>query len=381
MAQDLSGQPVPAKRDPIVLSAPDPKRGWATKVTPLENAVIVPSQKRAFVQEAGVFMANGKYFQRGALWRKDKPISVEPAFPADIPDQLEGKWLWGGVLWRHFGHFIVESTGRLWPLARGGAGFRGVLFVAKSPQYGTALNGFQKAFFDLAGAEDVRVLDRPTRVENLVVPGQAFGIGPISHGTEKLRSFFHTRFATDVPAEGPDKLYISRSRVGPSKGALAYEEYIEGLLEKEGYTVFHPQNHDMSTQIARYKAAKQVVASEGSALHLFGMVARPDQDVAVLVRRRSKATKYIENHLTGFSGRAPLIIDHVIRVWRPEDRSQSRYVRSEIDVKKTQQTLLEKGFVSGGPKWEQPSVDEVEAALNTGERAAKYALTGKQPGT
>ncbi|MFC3119099.1 glycosyltransferase 61 family protein [Jhaorihella thermophila] len=103
---------------------------------------------------------------------------------------------------------------------------------------------------------------------------------------KKFRTAIHERFAREVEPDGPERLYVSRSALGLGKGLLG-EELLESLLEREGYEIFHPQKHPMQTQIARYKAARQIVAADGSALHLYAMVGRADQRVAMISRRES----------------------------------------------------------------------------------------------
>lgn len=347
---------------------PRPDGGWSHRVEVLRQPVIVPPKVRAFEQPGGILRANGSYCAQGALWRKNRPLTSRPAAPEQPPETLDGEWLWGGVLWRHFGHFLVESTGRLWALMALPDGVRGVLFIPKSPALGATLEGYQKDFFDMAGAPSVRLLDRPARPEKLYVPGQGFGLGQIASGTVHAQRWFRDHFARDIPAEGPDKLYISRSGLSAGRAKLLCEDRLDRYLESQGYTVFHPQDHDLRTQVARYKAARQVIACEGSAIHLFAMVVRPTQRLAIIVRRLSAATHYIETHVTGFSGNAPLTIDAICRGWLPKGKATRRHQVSELDFAKAQQMLTEAGFVAPGPIWEQPTPDDIKAA-----KAAAFA--------
>lgn len=337
---------------------PLPQGGWSETVTVVRNATVVPPAVSAFVQEAGVLDADGAYVPQGALWRRFRPITVEPAQPAEIAETIPGRWLWGGVLWVHFGHFLVESTSRLWGLAELDGPVYGVLFIPKRPKVGETVQPYHRHFMDLMTPElPIRVATSPARVEELVVPGQGFGIGKIMAGTDKFRTAIHERFAREVQPDGPERLYISRSALGLGKGGLLGEELLESLLEREGYEIFHPQKHPMRTQIARYKAARQIVAADGSALHLYAMVGRADQRVAMISRRESGAKNQLALNVASFCGREPVLIDALRTEWVRADRGKSdRLSFGELDHVELGRRLADAGFVEGGRDW--PALSE-----------------------
>ncbi|WP_238367414.1 glycosyltransferase family 61 protein [Mesobacterium pallidum] len=344
---------------------PRPDSGWSRRIEVLGAPTVVPPADRTFVQAAGLLRADGSYCGQGALWRKSRLLTEEPEAPQGPVTDLPGSWLWGGVLWRHFGHFIVESTGRMWGLTVLPEPVRGVIFIPKSPRE-DALKGFHADFFGMCGLKPhhVRIATAPLRPERLYVPGQGFGLGDIAAGTDRCQDFFRTRFAQQIAPEGPERLYISRSRLAEGKGKLVLEDRLEAHLTAEGYEIFHPQEHDLATQVSRYKAARQVVATEGSALHLLAMVARPDQSVAMILRRMAQATEYITSHLRGFAGIEPLMIDALRDRWRPADREATRHQVGVPDFAAVQSALRQGGFVGDGPAWPQPDTATTRDAIS-----------------
>jgi len=339
---------------------PSPDGGWSETLTTLENATVVPPVESGFVQAAGLLGADGAYCHQGALWRKYRPLTTAPQAPAEIGEQIPGRWLWGGVLWAHFGHFLVESTARLWAVDQLDKPVDGILFIPKRPKVGDSVRGFQKDFIHLMAPDmPIRVAAEPVHVQELVVPGQGFGLGKITSGTQKFRDAVHNRFARDIEPNGPEKIYISRSGLGLGKGGLLGEERLEQLLEAEGYQIFHPQKHDIATQIARYKAAKQVVAADGSALHLFAMVGRPDQQVAMILRRKSGAHNLLSDNVAHFCGRAPLVIGALRTEWVKAGKQRSnRQSFGELNLLAIGQALGEAGFVKKGATW--PDLNQQE---------------------
>ena len=344
---------------------PLPEGGWSEQSLLLADACVVPPKISALVQPAGVLYGDGSYCPEGALWRRYRPITTQPELPVEIHKSLNGRWLWGGVLWAHFGHFLVESTSRLWGLAHLQRDVRGVLFVPKRPTVGNEVRGFQKEFLDLmAPGLRIHVATDPTRVAELVVPGQGFGLGKITRGTGKYRNAIHSRFARDVAPQGPEKLYISRSGLGLGKGGLLGEEHLEDLLVAEGYTVFHPQDHTLKEQIARYKAARKVIAADGSALHLFAMVGRPDQKLAIVLRRESGANNLLIENVESFCKRAPVVIEALRSEWVPRSKQKSsRLSFGELDHAVIGRALAENGFIAGDGNWPSLSRSDCLAIL------------------
>ncbi|MDE4134921.1 glycosyltransferase 61 family protein [Phaeobacter sp. QD34_3] len=339
---------------------PLPGGGWSEQILTLQDACVVPPVESALVQQAGVLKADGSYCPEAALWRKFRPITIAPDQPEEIKETISGRWLWGGVLWVHFGHFLVESSSRLWALAHLDQPVDGILFIPKRPSVGDETHGYQHEFIDLfAPGLPIRVVAEPSRVEELVVPGQGFGLGQITQGTRKFRNAVHSRFARDVKPEGPEKIYISRSKLGLGKGGLLGEEQMEERLHAEGYEIFHPQDHSLSEQLARYKAAKQVIAADGSAIHLYAMVGRPDQKVAIVLRRRSGAHNLLAANVAHFCKCTPLVIGGLRTEWVPKDKPKSsRNSFGEIDHSLIGRALAQHGFISHDAKWPVLSDEE-----------------------
>lgn len=348
-------------------TVPSPEGGWSESTETLNNAIIVPPAVSDFVQEAGVLDADGGYCPRGALWRRHRPITVRPEMPGSIDETIPGRWLWGGVLWAHFGHFLVESVSRLWALNTLDRPVDGILFMPKRPRVGSETRGYQAAFVDLLSPGlPIRSLDRPVRVEELVVPGQGFALGPAVIGTPSFRKAMHDMFARHITPDGPEKLYISRSKLGLHKGGLLGEEKLETYLEPEGYEIFHPQDHDLPTQIARYKAARQVIAVDGSALHLFAMVGRPDQQVAMILRRKSGASDQLTENVATFCDRRPLVIDALRTEWLRADNTRAKRLSfGELDHAATGDALRAEGFVAEGVDWQPLTEEERRESLSS----------------
>ncbi|WP_375176093.1 FkbM family methyltransferase [Pseudooceanicola sp.] len=355
-------------RDDAAFTEPRPEGGWTRQIVSIDNGVVVPPDARSHVQTTGVLTSTGTAVPHAALWRGQRLLTERPEMPDTPAKRLPGKWLWGGVMWRYFPHFITESITRLWALDRiDQSDLSGILFVPKSPENHDEPPGFQRDFFRLMGTDLPLVEARePLSPDLLIVPGQGFGLGDITRGTLEFRAAVRNRFALDVRPEGPGKLYISRSRLGPQRGALLGETFLDAYLAREGYEIFHPQEHPLEVQIARYRAATHVIAAEGSSLHLYAFAGRPDAKVAMLLRRKSRATQHIATHIESFTGVTPRWIEHLRQTWKRVDTPRKRLHISEPDFAAIQTDLRAGGFISGtDPTWAQPSQAELQALLGT----------------
>ncbi|MFP4238606.1 MAG: FkbM family methyltransferase [Rhodosalinus sp.] len=326
---------------------PHPDGGWSTALRTVEGARVYPPTGQGLVTPAGVRDAEGRLVPEAALWRNRRLLTAPPPV-APPAARLSGRWLWGGVFMRTFSHFVAESPARLWALDAETGPLDGLLFIDRRGR-DAPMSAFHRDFFALMGIDlPVRLQADPAQVQELIVPGQGFGLGAITAGTAAFRATMQARFARDVAPEGPERLYISRSALGPGRGGLIGEDRLEAELAAQGYEIFHPERHDLATQAARYKAARQVVAAEGSALHLFAFLARPEQQVAVIVRRRSGATDQIAAHIAAFAGRPPLLIETLSRVWRDRQVNRKRLDLGELDLPRAGAALAEAGFIGNG---------------------------------
>jgi hypothetical protein len=348
--------------------APDPNGGWSTAIRTVPDARVVPISKGYLVHEAGVYDNRGHFVHEAVLWR-GRPLLVPGPMP-EVRANLPGRWVWGGVLIGHFGHFLMESTGRLWALDALQGAVNGIVFVVRKDVSRGEISGFHSDFFDLfCPGLRVHVISEPTRIETLEVPGQGFGIGPLSGGTTIFRDVIHRRFATSIAPRGSDRIYISRSGLGAALGSVLEETRIEQCLADCGYDIFHPQLHKLAEQVARYKAARQVIALDGSALHLVAMLGHADQQVAMIKRRISNGSNAIVRHLAAFTGREPVVVDAISRQWvRSDRRGADHFSFAELDFGRLAGALSASGFVDGPLDWPGLTDAEAHAAVRNVER-------------
>lgn len=360
----------------------DPERPLADEIRVVENAVVVPwgrGERRGMARPAGVFTAEGEPCAEAQCWRSSaRPATVPPEMPdeAEIERTLPGTVLFGGLAYGHFGHALCESTARLWALSAYEASIDSLLFMPKKriTWPNRSLGQVKNIAGSLGIKTPIEATNAPVRVERLVVAPQGFGVGNMIGGSPEFRAFADAQWRQRVQAEGAEKIYISRTEVFRKRGRLLLEEYIEDKMRAEGFEIFHPQQHDLATQLARYKAAKMIVSTDNSALHLAAFVAMPDCKIGILLRRPGNIFRDFQEQLRRFAGIDPLIVNACQRYWfRKDEPVQFNEIIALADLEKIGRELAQAGFI-GAADWRNPTPSETDKALKDFEEKGEMRL-------
>lgn len=349
----------------------DPERPLSPQMRVIENAILVPwgdGDWQGMARSAGVFTADGEYCHDAQTFRSGgKPTTVEPLppAPAEIDSTVNGTMLYGGMAYGHFGHALCESLSRLWALDSFDETIDAVAYIPKQkltwPE--RSLSMVRNIAASLGEIPRLTAFNEPTRVERLIVAPQGFGTGNLMAGCPEMRDFTDRRLRQRVEPAGPDKIYISRSGLFRKRGRFLMEDYIEAKMKTEGYTVFHPQDHDLETQLAWYKGASAIVSTDNSALHLAAFVINPDCKIGILLRRPGAIFADFEMQLRWFAGVRPDIIDACTRYWfRAGEKVQYNEVYALIDFEKTARALKSAGIIENA-NWVNPSNADVDRAV------------------
>ena len=322
----------------------------------INNALVVPPMDETGSRNhaSGVLSPDGQMVGNSISWTDSKsPVNSKPDMPSGA-ETLSGRWMYGGTLYGHFGHFILESLSRIWALEELRGKIDGVLFTPKrnNPQFYKVLEQLRPLMEALGIDVEARVALAPTRVDTLYVPRQAVGMHDLMEGSQKFRDFMKSRAGANIPPSGASKIYISRSKLPPHRGGLIGENILEEHLEAEGYEMFHPQNHSAAEQIAAYKAATHVIAVDCSPLHLLAYVGNESQKVGILTRRSMAFSADFVRQLQAFNKGVAFEVDALTRDWIPgRGLRPSRSSFGEMDFSKVWERLHAYGMVSAEKPW------------------------------
>ena len=343
----------------------------------LAGALVVPplTEARLREQPSGVLDAAGARVANSISWTdSNRPVNATPAIPegTEIAD-LPGHHLFGGIYYGHFGHFIVESLARIWALDRVEQPLDGIIFTPKAAGINPQAAVHYKEMLAAFGVTvPVLIADRVTRVERLSVPRQGFGMYDLIGGSAAFRDYVNRHAGKNVPAQGAEKIYVSRSKLGPQRGSLLGEYKIEEYLAAEGYEIFHPQLASQNEQIARYKAARMIVGTDCSPLHLLGYVGDAGQKAAILTRRSMEIGAFLVRQLRLFKGMQAVEVNALVNDWMPQPGSRpSRSSWGEVDFPRMHAQLLAAGMIANPTPWPNLTPAERAAELSRLEKSHK----------
>ena len=343
----------------------------------VRNAYIVPpvtTDRPSRFTASGVLDADGNLVEQSISWSTStERVNQTPKMPIEAK-RLPGKYIFGGILYGHFGHFIVESLGRIWALDAEGVEADGILFTPKSLTFAESSVLKQQQLASLLGARLPFVVARePLQVDELYVPAQGFGMNNLIEGSDAFRSFINTHAGASIEPMGEEKLYISRSLLPRDRGSVLGEYKLEEYLREEGYDIFHPQRAKAEEQIARYKAARDIISVDCSPVHMLAYVGNANQNAAVILRRSMTIGFFLSRQLQIFKGMKAIEIDCLLDDWFPTPGHRpSRSSFGELDFGALHARLLASGHIKGRAPW--PSLTE-------DERAAELARVEQVHGT
>ncbi len=330
----------------------DPERPLASEIEDLSDALIVPfddQRPNRRPKLGGVLRQDGSMVSASNLYISPTRLQNRTPHPESYPsvETRAGTWLFGGKHDGRFGHFLVETLARLWALDHVDAQFDGIVFLPKKvlPSARAQRQFAQTAgvFGFIDGLPKLEVLTTPTRFERLIVPPQGCGAGEMAPGCPEFRAFMRARFGVGIAPEGPKRLYVSRTKMRHTPGHVLFEDIIEDRARRNGYEIFHPQEHDLETQIARYRAADHILGVEGSAFHLIAL-ANPQGHVGFIRRRLGDAPLGFVDQITKTTGNPCVDFDMVTENFVIE--GSHPMANAVLDLKRLFDTLVKTGFFS-----------------------------------
>ena len=248
----------------------------ATEV--VEQALLMPFLGSMDSFLSGVFV-NGACLP-AALMDRGRERSPTPP-----QERIRGTCFFGGYLFPHYGHFLLESLSRLHGLPRNAD--CPILFMSPRDQ----VSSWQKQVFSLLGiANEIVLIKKPTLADRLIVSS------PASDPHQPMLDVQWRRLG-QFPAQRVipgKKVWISRS--ARNTGKVREEAALEKVLASDGWEIVHPERLDIADQLRLLCASRHVAGFDGSAFY------------SVLLCQK------LTNHFTLFSRRnlfIPVMLDYI----------------------------------------------------------------------
>lgn len=329
-----------------------------TEIAVFENAISYPVTNDGAVYDfrGGLIDSETlKLIEEAILSRHNKPCQAMPELvdkniEINKLTQIEGTFLFGGILLNNFGHFLLESIGRLWAYGLFKKFDPYILFYAPwgIPDY-QKKNNYVHQVFKALGIPLNRLVffTEIVQLKKVIIPEQKYGFGKCRMPDNTFINFIQSfnlpnRIRVNASA---DKIYVSRSKLPFNQGRPFGETEFEKYLQSNGYLIIYPEKHTLYQQLAIYKTASKIIFCDGGAMYGTILLPNLNADIAIVARRRDPRWNYKEltEHFYGYK-KSVLWIDEII--------SQYQYgmetwdAAGEIDWYKVGVTLQKEKFVT-----------------------------------
>ena len=253
------------------------------EVFQVEDGIILPVKYMNEAVYRGGGFDSDMTFIAGLL--RNKPPSagafgIKGAYEVKEVVKFDEEVIFGGVLVGLFGHFILESLGRMWYVLQNHQDKRKIVFLTVGEQQ------WFYSFLDLLDIERERIviLKQPTKYKKIIIPDESIHSW-YNYTKEYLLPYDY--IASKVKRNKIKKLYLTRSKIKlkePEAGKyICNEEYFEQFYQSKGFSVISPEQFSIEKQISMLVGASEVVSTLGSLSHL-ALFCRPGTKFTMLTR-------------------------------------------------------------------------------------------------
>jgi capsular polysaccharide biosynthesis protein len=198
----------------------------------------------------------------------DKNLRIDPS----LAQKITGTATYGGIIFNHFGHFMLETLARAWYLRDcvsgdiyfyyAGQHRNGITFENLTPWQKNILGRL------VPDTSRIKIINSPILFDELTIPDAAFVIREFCAKAQvEALSWLGGKMAGGSNQQSVgDKIWLSRSAL--TKGAVAGEKKFEEALNQEGFQVVHPEKLPLADQIAVFEKASIICGFTGSAFHV-----------------------------------------------------------------------------------------------------------------
>jgi hypothetical protein len=254
--------------------------------------------------------------------------------------EIDGRAIYGGVIGPHFGHSITQSLGRLWATTKNLD--EEILFISQDPN----LKKIPQYFIDLLKKfgvlNPVRLLTSSARVRELVLADDLCNLDR----RPCVTSFFKEWLSHQRPVAQVDEnlsVYVSRSKLPLHHGQFLQETILENALKRCGYVIMHPELLSLSEQVDLYLRAQHIILADGSAAHLWSLLAQSTQNVAIVLRR--PPNRHMKRWFKAMSFPEPKLLDFVCADFYRSRGDDTKSV-AMLDMSNLWKSLRDEGFHS-----------------------------------
>lgn len=237
-----------------------------------DNAVIFPrrlvSREQYLNGQGGVIDKHGSFVTLSA-----NPGRIGGMYPLESAETRNETVVFCGYLYQHWGHFLVESTARLWYFLKQDPTVDKYVFFLDE-NIPRSIDGNFREFLELLGIWDkTEFIAHPVRYRKVIVPEPAYLC--MQYWSEEYITVFNTVAQHVVPDSSwakPDRIFFTRSHFAKNSGYEFGMDALDHFFQKNGFAVLAPEKMSLSQMIFTIRNAQTVATISGTLPHnmLFG---------------------------------------------------------------------------------------------------------------
>ena len=271
-----------------------------------KNAEIVPAVR--FDEDKDSLM-----FGRGGLFAEDGAYVEASGIEARIGgfyehqkgDFSDEKVVYCGYFARGWGHFLLESVSRLWYALKDDPTVDAYVFITGESGPVDIVNGNFHEFFRFLGIADrVRIINRPMRYREVILPGLSYSFNHFY--TEQYTALLDEVAKEALKESGekkdlPERVFLSRRHAYDKKhfyGGERYREYgldmLDDYFERNSFHIVYPERVTLSELITLLYHAKTVATESGSCAHNLLFMPNASENM-IIIERHALGNDYQAN--------------------------------------------------------------------------------------
>jgi hypothetical protein len=239
--------------------------------------------------ECGVIDKEGKYIDNSGMF--GIPVPETMSFPDNI-ETIDKEVIWGGRIFLHYGHFLLQSTTRLYQYIKNKEKNPYIVFTIGS---GEKLPKFAVDFFALLAIPKDRIIliDKWTRFKKIICPSLSSITRYQASAKLSSENFWDwtddfvlpfREAAKKVEPSKHKKVYFTR-RYWTGIAQCLGESDVEKVFIKNGFKSFAPEKLSLKKeQIALIKGADVIAGVNGSPFHNALFADKPNLKLIMLNR-------------------------------------------------------------------------------------------------
>ena len=232
------------------------------RVRVVDNGIVLPKSE-LYLAKGGVTDGSGTFIPESSIQNEGSYIRIDGGYEFDETDESmsDTEVIYLGYFFRHWGHFLMDCTTRMWILLDDTYRDCKVVF----PDHpANVRDGNYDRFLQLLGVEEDRIvkISGPTRFKKVIIPAEARISSNKMHTDEWYRIFDRVVENARYDIEKiPKRVYFSRGKFGkPELG----ESEIEHNYEINGFEIVYPERLTLDEQIGIFQNAEEVVSQNSS---------------------------------------------------------------------------------------------------------------------